>query len=99
MGSVASGVEGDKSFNYIALAPEQWQEKVRDFKNIFVLKYSKIIQCLFYLLKFREREDICERGTNKLKWKKAKIFLNDDLFNKMADFWPLGEKDDNYKEY
>jgi hypothetical protein len=53
-GSVASG--GDASYNYIPLAPEQWQDKVRDLKNVYVLKYPKIIQALFYLLQYQPRE-------------------------------------------
>lgn len=87
------------SYHYIALAPEQWQEKVRDLRNIYVLKYHKIIQALFYLLQYQTREDICERGTNKLLWKKAKIFINDELFSKMGEYWPNGPKEDTFKEY
>jgi hypothetical protein len=32
-------------------------------------------------------------------WKKSKVFLNDDLFTKMGDYWPSGPKEDAYKEY
>jgi len=28
---------------YFPLAPEQWREKIRDFKQLYVMKYSKII--------------------------------------------------------
>ena len=52
-----------------------------------------------YLLRYQIRDDICERGTNKLSWKKAKIYVNDDLFVRMADYWPPGPKEDEYQEY
>ena len=81
------------------MAPEQWQEKIVELKSLYVLKYPKIIQSLFYMLKYQERDHICERGTNKLEWKKAKMFINNDLFLRMADFWPPGAKEENYREY
>lgn len=102
MGSVKeSSAIDDKSMagNYIPLVPEQWKEKIRDFRSHYVVKFPRIFQTLFYLLKFREREYLCERGTNKLMWKKSKVFLNDDLFTKMGDYWPSGPKEDAYKEY
>lgn len=66
-----------------------------------MLKYPKIFQTLFYLLKFRERSYICERGTNCLSWKKAKVFVNDDLFVKMNEYQTnvIGPKEDHYREY
>ena len=96
MGSVMSG---EQSTHYIPLAPEQWQEKIRELKNVYVMKYPKIWQSLMYLMKYQDREDICERGTNKLLWKQCKIFINDDLFAKMGDFWPPGPKEDSYKSH
>ena len=52
-----------------------------------------------YLLRYQTRDEICERGTNKLMWKKAKLYVNDDLFVRMADYWPPGPKEDDYQEY
>lgn len=101
MGSQAS-MHDDRSTagtHHTPLIPEQWQDKIRDFRNIFVIKYPRIIQTLFYLLKFRERDYICERGTNKLSWKKAKVYINDDLFAKMGEYWPYGPKDEDFREY
>jgi hypothetical protein len=78
-----------------------WQEKLRGFKSVFVLKFPKIVQTLFYLLKFRERSYICDRGTNKLSWKKAKVFINDDLFIRMNEYTQsaAGSKDEYFREY
>lgn len=70
-----------------------------ELKNIFVLKFPKIIQALFYFIQYEKREDVCERGTNKLQWKKAKQFINDDMFAKMTEHWPCGPKDHAFKEY
>jgi hypothetical protein len=72
---------------------------MRDFRSIFVIKFPRIIQTLFYLLRFRERDYICEKGTNKLSWKKAKVFISDDLFAKMGEYWAYGPKDEEFKEY
>jgi hypothetical protein len=73
MGSRAGGAsatnDGSAGGHHVPLTPEFWQEKLRGFKTVFVLKFPKIIQTLFYLLKFRERSYICERGTNGLSWK------------------------------
>ena len=45
----------------------------------------RVFQTIFYLLKY-EREDICERDTNKLEWKKAKLILNDDFFKRLGEY-------------
>ena len=79
--------------------PEQWKEKIKDFRNHSVVKYHRIFQALFYLLKFRDRGAVCDRGTNKLAWKKAKNLINEELFGKMGDYWPIGQKEDSYKQY
>ena len=63
------------------------------------MKYAKILQCLFYLLRYKNREEICERGTNKISWKKAKLEVTLELFEKMGDYWPPGAKEEEYKEY
>jgi len=89
MGSRAGGSavnDNSGGGQHVPLTPEMWQEKLRAFKSVFVLRFPKIIQTLFYLLRYRERSYICDRGTNCLSWKKAKIFINDDLFLKMNEF-------------
>jgi len=51
-------------------------------------------------LKYQDRAYLCERDTNKLEWKKVKIFLKDDeLFTRMSEYWPFGPKEETYKEY
>ena len=85
---------------YIPLVPEQWKDKLKEFREHSVIKFPRIWQSLIYLLKFRERSKICERDTNKLSWKKTKALLKDDeLFAKMSEYWPFGPKDESYKEY
>jgi hypothetical protein len=42
----------EEGYNYIPLAPEQWQDKILELKSIYVLKYPKIVQVLFYFLQY-----------------------------------------------
>jgi len=57
-----------------------------------------ILQALFFLNKI-EREKICETGTNKLSWKKAKELLVTVLPTEMATYKVFGEKKDEYRPY
>lgn len=35
-----------------------------------------------------------------VSWKKAKVFLNnEDIFQKLSEYWPFGAKEESYKEY
>ena len=63
-----------------------------------IIKMPRVLQTLFYLLKF-EREQICEHGTNKLDFKKAKKLINDSLFKAMANYNPFGPNHQEFKEY
>ena len=57
---------------------------------------------MFYLLGYK-REEICEKDTNKLEWKRAKLIIqaNDgnDFFKRLGEFNPFGPKDGEYKAY
>ena len=44
-----------------------------------VIRMGRVFQTVFYLLGYT-REEICERDTNKIEWKKAKNLLNEDFF-------------------
>ena len=63
-----------------------------------VIKHPRVFQSIFYLLKY-EKEDLCERDTNKLFWKKAKEYLNEDFFKKIGSYQALGTKEDEYTAY
>ena len=67
-------------------------------KELHVMKMPRVLQSLFYLLHF-EREQICERDTNKLDFKKVKTLIDDDLFEKMSKYLPLGQSEDEFKTY
>mmetsp|Transcript_38570 Transcript_38570/g.28445 ORF Transcript_38570/g.28445 Transcript_38570/m.28445 type:complete len:103 (+) Transcript_38570:202-510(+) len=69
-----------------------------EFKEATVVKHQRVFQCVFYLLGY-EREQICERGTNKIQWKKAKELLNEDFFKRLAAYKPIGPKEGKMKEY
>ena len=47
------------------------------------MKMPRILQALFYTLRYT-REEICERETNKLDFKRVKSLINEDLFERMA---------------
>jgi hypothetical protein len=54
---------------------------------------------VLYLLKY-EREQICERDTNKLEWKKAQILIYDDeFFKRIGEYNPFGPKEEEFKPY
>jgi hypothetical protein len=59
---------------------------------------ARIFQSLFYMLKYK-REDLCERDTNKLFWKKAKTFLNLEFFKVLSEYDPYGPKEGDYLAY
>lgn len=45
------------------------------------------------------REDLCERDTNKIEWKKAKNFINDEFFRRIGEYDPFGPKEEEYTAY
>lgn len=78
--------------------PEYWKQPFLDMKDLNVMKMPRVLQSLFYVLGFN-REDVCERDTNKVDFKKAKTLINEDLFEKMAKYNPIGQSEAEYKEY
>lgn len=69
-----------------------------EFKKYSVVKMGRVWQSAFYLLGY-EREQICERDTNKLEWKKAKHLVDDEFFRRIGEFNPFGPKETEYKPY
>jgi hypothetical protein len=83
---------------YYPLAPEQWKKPFLDLRQLSLIKNPRVLQTLFYLLSYT-REQICERGTNSLDFKLAKELINEQLFQKMASYNPIGARDGEYKDY
>lgn len=83
---------------YYPLAPEQWKKPFLDLRQLSLIKNSRVLQTLFYLLGYA-RDQICDRGTNALDFKCAKELINEQMFQKMATYNPLGARDGDYKEY
>lgn len=90
---------------YVPLPSNQWRESITAFTKSTVIKMPRVFQTLFYLLGYN-REDICERGTNKLEWKKAKLVLlggptgdGTEFFRRIGEFTPFGAKNDSFKAY
>ena len=69
-----------------------------EFKNYSVVKMGRVWQSAFYMLK-HDREQICERDTNKLEWKKAKHYINDEFFKRIGEYNPFGPKEEQFKSY
>ena len=77
---------------------DKWKKDILDLKHFKIIKSCRVIQSWLYLLGYY-REDICEEKTNKLCWKKAKKYINDEFFHKMYSYNPIGPKGGEYKKY
>lgn len=77
---------------------EDWKKNLYHIKEFKVLKIPRVLQSIFYLLHY-ERENICEKGTNKFFWKKAKHLVNDHFIHKLTEYRVLGPKDEHFMRY
>ena len=77
---------------------DDWRNNLMTLKEFKVLKMPRVMQSIFYLLQYR-REDICERGTNKFFWKKAKNLIDEDFIDRLIYFNALGPKEEHYERY
>lgn len=75
--------------DYTPLVPEYWKQPFLDLTKLNVMKMPRVLQTLFYLLKY-EREEICEKDTNKMDIKKLRSLINEDLFIRMSKYAPIG---------
>ena len=76
----------------------EWKAFLENIHSFRVMKMPHIIQSLLFLVGV-EREQVCEPGTNKLSWKKAKALLVEELPAMMAKYEIWGEKKGTYKPY
>ena len=67
------------------MQPEYWKQPFLDLKDLNIMKMPRVLQTLFYMLGCT-REEICERDTNMLDFKKVKRMIDDDLFIGMSKF-------------
>lgn len=92
--SIGDKSRGEEIPKYSPLVPEMWKERMLEFSNLHVVKFVRIFQSAMYLLKFKTREEVCERGTNLLIWKKIKPYFqieNDDSFYRaISQYQPFG---------
>ena len=95
MGDPAAGSADEK---FYPLAPEHWKQPAIDLKEVHIMKMPRVLQTLFYLLKYA-REEICERDTNKLDFKKVKPLIGDDLFDRMVNYQPFGPNEGEFETY
>lgn len=79
MGGKENNEEKSSEERYWPLIPQQWKKEFLALKDLHTIKNPRILQTLFFLLRYK-REDVCERDTAKLEFKKAKALINDKLF-------------------
>lgn len=88
---------------YDPLVPQLWQDKLRQFSGLNVIKYPRIFQTLLYLIQLEPKEELCVEATNAIEWKKARnAFKEDakiDIFKMIADYQFEGPKDNEFKLY
>jgi len=77
---------------------EYFQEALREFKDYKVVKNLRVFQMAFYLFGIRNWQ-VVEKGTNKLDWKRANKYVNDNLFNYIENYHPCGAKSYKPPEY
>ena len=77
---------------------DEWKANLFDIKEYKVLKMPRVMQSLFYMLKY-EREPICEKDSNKFFWKKAKQFINDEFLQRLEQYKVTGPKPEQFKKY
>ena len=77
---------------------EDWKKNLFNIKEFKVLKIPRVLQSIFYLLQY-DRETICEKGTNKFFWKKAKHLVDDQFIHRLASYRVLDPKDDHFMRY
>lgn len=94
--------EGEQLPPFTPLIPQFWKDKSMNFGKLYVIRFPRIMQSLYYLLG-NQREDICETETNKLSWNHARKLMiadgEDSIYYKMNEYWPLGPKEGEHKEY
>lgn len=88
----------DVTTDHTPLTPEYWKQPFLDLKDLNIMKIPRVLQSLFYLLGYT-REDICERDTNMLDFKKVKSMIDNELFMKMSEYDPFGSRENEFKEY
>lgn len=78
---------GDQTIEdkFYPLAPEAWKQPTLDLRDLSIMKFPRVLQTLFYLLKYK-REEVCERDTNKLDFKKIKPLIDEELFERMSTY-------------
>eukprot|EP00826_Nyctotherus_ovalis_P041880 TRINITY_DN4266_c0_g2_i1.p1 TRINITY_DN4266_c0_g2~~TRINITY_DN4266_c0_g2_i1.p1 ORF type:complete len:533 (+),score=251.56 TRINITY_DN4266_c0_g2_i1:584-2182(+) len=76
----------------------EYHDQLIKLKDFNILKFPRVMQYAFYVLEY-DREAICEVGTNKLKWEKARELVNEDFFKRMEEYTPYGPKEGVYPTY
>lgn len=80
------------------LTEERFKQELLELTTYTVFKYARVFQYALYLLEYN-REDICEKGTNKLWLHKLPLLITDQFFERLAAYTPLGPRPGVYPKY
>jgi len=90
---------GETDEKYYPVCPEQWKDPVLALRSYNVIKCPRVLQTLTYMLGYT-REEVCDRDTNKLSFKKVRELLNDEaFFQKMQEYKFAGSKTQEFRAY
>ena len=77
---------------------DEWKSGLLKLAKSTVIRLPRLWQSAFFLLGYT-REQICLGGTNKLFWKHARQYLNEDFIDRMVAYTPYGLKEGPFKQY
>jgi hypothetical protein len=77
---------------------DEWKRGLLHLAKCTVIRLPRLWQSIFYLLGYT-REQICLDGTNKLFWKSARTFLNEQFIDRLVAYTPYGLKDQAFRAY
>ena len=77
---------------------EEFKNRLNQVKNYKLLKFSRFMQSLFYLLEYK-KDNIVEEGTQKFNWKSAKKEINGAFIEKMLGYKVIGPKPQQFAAY
>ena len=80
------------------LSEDRFRQELLELTTYTVFKHPRVFQYALYLLEYN-REEICEKATNKLWLHKLPLLIDEKFFERLMDYTPLGPKPGTYPKY
>ena len=80
------------------LSSGKYKGELMEMTQYTVLKYPRVFQYAMYMLGYN-REEVCEKDTNKLWLQKLRLLIDEKFFEKLAEYSPLGARSGKYPRY